>query len=677
MKKYPIELQDEQKACGAFCISMILKYYGFKEEIQNIKKNARMNQNGISIKGMIECFKKYQIEAKAYEASLLEIDKEQMYPCILFMVYEGMGHFVVLYEKHEDYCLVADPARGLIQISMQEMDEHYSKRFIAIEHVGRVPKLYYQSYLSFLKENFYAYPAIMKYLIKKGLWIACIGYFSSYFFQIIVDYIQMNTAFFYVIVVCVMYGLLEIEKTYLSNKKAYYMIRLTRAFDEDYVFQSSMNMLDFPLSFFDQDKGYIQSQLLSLFDLSDMSVECFEKVFLDVVSFLVFVIGMLLINISMTVIVIFMMIIVGCYAFSRLKKLQQFHKLYLESYLRYQHHLLELIENSFLIRTFRLNKFIHKKSQQQYQESASSKQQQALFINETQTHIHYIVYAFYIVVMVYGFYMFQHQVLTMGQVMMFYMLMSYALDPLFHIVQLLSQYQYMSLIYEKYKVFQKQEKPIKDTIEDKIQKITFDNVGYSYGYQTPLFEHVDLKIDKHLLIQGSTGSGKSTLLKLLMGYDENYIGDIYMNDQNLSSIDLTSLYKHIGYMDGTPSFLHETLFDNFLCDDLDKIKYYLDIFHQTHLQEMFHIVLNEDGSPLSLGQRQVVGLIRLLCQHYDVLILDEAFCHMDQELEKRILDYLFTEYRDCLYIMVNHRTNIMYNNCDCVIIEDGKIKSKG
>lgn len=53
MHKYPIELQDEEKSCGAYCIDMILKYYHFYDEIKNIKKKARLNQNGISIRGMI------------------------------------------------------------------------------------------------------------------------------------------------------------------------------------------------------------------------------------------------------------------------------------------------------------------------------------------------------------------------------------------------------------------------------------------------------------------------------------------------------------------------------------------------------------------------------------------------------------------------------------------------
>ena len=94
MHKYPIELQDEEKSCGAYCIDMILKYYHFYDEIKNIKKKARLNQNGISIRGMIECLKSYQIEAKAYEATLEDIVREVKCPCILYMIYDGIGHFV-------------------------------------------------------------------------------------------------------------------------------------------------------------------------------------------------------------------------------------------------------------------------------------------------------------------------------------------------------------------------------------------------------------------------------------------------------------------------------------------------------------------------------------------------------------------------------------------------------
>ena len=98
------------------------------------------------------------------------------------------------------------------------------------------------------------------------------------------------------------------------------------------------------------------------------------------------------------------------------------------------------------------------------------------------------------------------------------------------------------------------------------------------------------------------------------------------------------------------------------------MKKYLRAFGMKDLIEMFHLVLSEDGSPLSLGQRQVVALVRLLCQTYDVLILDEAFSHMDSTLANKIMKYLLKNDEGKIYIMVNHQTKLVNKNVGCVIM---------
>ncbi len=95
MQKYPIYIQDEEMSCGAYCILMILKYYGYNEDIQKIKEKTRLNQNGITIKGLVECLKQYQIESKAYEASLKDIQEQVRLPCILYMVYDNIGQLTI------------------------------------------------------------------------------------------------------------------------------------------------------------------------------------------------------------------------------------------------------------------------------------------------------------------------------------------------------------------------------------------------------------------------------------------------------------------------------------------------------------------------------------------------------------------------------------------------------
>lgn len=674
MHKYPIELQDEEKSCGAYCIDMILKYYHFYDEIKNIKKKARLNQNGISIRGMIECLKSYQIEAKAYEATLEDIVREVKCPCILYMIYDGIGHFVVLYEIKDEEYIIGDPAKGLVKMYIEEMNEHYGQRVIVIKHVGRVPQLHYKSYRQFLKDTFFAYQRYMISLIWKGLWIAVIGYGSSYFFQILIDYIHLKTAFFYMAILAMAYTTLECIRTYMTQLKMKEMIHLQKAMDEDYVFQSLMNMLKQSHSFFYQDHGVIQSQLLSLFDLTEMSLECFEKFFLDGLFFVVLFVGMCLLNIWLALIVAVTFIVICVISYFRLKDFQSINKNYLEAHYLFRHHVLELIDNHSLIRYFHLFQRQRERSYHVYLDEALLKERQALFLNQFQSLIQYLIVLCYGIVLLVGFYLFHLQHITMGQLIMFYMLVSYCIQPVLNMVALASQYKQVSLIYDKYKNFEVDLEKSKCTLDQPITSIRYDDVTYAYGYQLPVLEHIDLNIQHHLWIKGITGSGKTTLLKLLLAEDLAYQGDIYINDLELRQIDLASLYEHIGYLNETPTFLHMTLQDNFLCQDEKKIQFYLKTFGQESLNDMMHIVLSENGYPLSLGQRQVVALIRILCRDWDVLILDEAFSHMDTRLANKILRYLMKNDEGKIYIMINHQTKIVNKNMECVIIEKGKIK---
>lgn len=674
MHKYPIELQDEEKSCGAYCIDMILKYYHFYDEIKNIKKKARLNQNGISIRGMIECLKSYQIEAKAYEATLEDIVREVKCPCILYMIYDGIGHFVVLYEIKDEEYIIGDPAKGLVKMYIEEMNEHYGQRVIVIKHVGRVPQLHYKSYRQFLKDTFFAYQRYMISLIWKGLWIAVIGYGSSYFFQILIDYIHLKTAFFYMAILAMAYTTLECIRTYMTQLKMKEMIHLQKAIDEDYVFQSLMNMLKQSHSFFYQDHGVIQSQLLSLFDLTEMSLECFEKFFLDGLFFVVLFVGMCLLNIWLALIVAVTFIVICVISYFRLKDFQSINKNYLEAHYLFRHHVLELIDNHSLIRYFHLFQRQRERSYHVYLDEALLKEKQALFLNQFQSLIQYLIVLCYGIVLLVGFYLFHLQHITMGQLIMFYMLVSYCIQPVLNMVALASQYKQVSLIYDKYKNFEVDLEKSKCTLDQPITSIRYDDVTYAYGYQLPVLEHIDLNIQHHLWIKGITGSGKTTLLKLLLAEDLAYQGDIYINDLELRQIDLASLYEHIGYLNETPTFLHMTLQDNFLCQDEKKIQFYLKTFGQESLNDMMHIVLSENGYPLSLGQRQVVALIRMLCRDWDVLILDEAFSHMDTRLANKILRYLMKNDEGKIYIMINHQTKIVNKNMECVIIEKGKIK---
>ena len=112
-----------------------------------------------------------------------------------------------------------------------------------------------------------------------------------------------------------------------------------------------------------------------------------------------------------------------------------------------------------------------------YLDEAMLKEKQALFMNQLQSFIQYFIYIFYGVIMILGFYHYQRSHLTIGQLMMFYMLVSYCIQPVMNIVNLVSQYKQMKIVYEKYKVFEIEPQLPQEPIKEKITSITLDNVS--------------------------------------------------------------------------------------------------------------------------------------------------------------------------------------------------------
>lgn len=93
---------------------MILKYYGIDEDIATMKRKARIDSTGTAIRGLVDTLQSYAIEAKAYHATLDDIEKHIQCPCILHTQSDEIGHFVVLYEIKGGTYIVGDPGNGLM-----------------------------------------------------------------------------------------------------------------------------------------------------------------------------------------------------------------------------------------------------------------------------------------------------------------------------------------------------------------------------------------------------------------------------------------------------------------------------------------------------------------------------------------------------------------------------------
>lgn len=670
MKKYYVELQDEPKACGAYCIYMVLKNKGVHVELKNIKQLCRMDENGISVQGLLECLKSLQIEAKAYHASLDDIKNNIELPCILHCLYGDYGHYIVLFEIKDDEYIIGDPKTGLITMYEDEIEKVYSNIAISLLHLGRIPEDVNKSYISFVKESFMLYKHEVSSCLYTGIKISLFSFLSSFIFQFIIDDLK-STRYFYMLMFALAYLVVEVFLLLNKRNQANRLIDISKALDEEYVLDTIFKLYDLPMSFYNQEKGLIHSQLLSLYQLSEMNVSLFENILLNGLSIILFIIGMLFVDASLTLIVIIMLFIIMLYMKKQVPKVKRISNDYLEKY--YQHHfdILEYIENIFLIKRYKLKQ---KQNQyhDQYIDHALMKLKKDKYNIKIDTIISLIIQISYFIILALGLFYFHKKYISIGQLIMFYMLVSYMVPSFLSIISLFFDYYTMKLIYERYKNFQ-YEIEKKEDIKENIYSIRYDNVSYSYGYRENIFEHIDLNVSKILYIKGKSGSGKSTLLKLLLGYDLNYNGEIYINNQELRNLNINSIYDHIGYENETPVFFHGSLYDNLLCDDIDRIYELIKGFGCIEIKQMLYLTLGDNGSPLSQGQKQMVALLRLFLKEYDVYILDEAFSHMDNTIARKIYKYIIKNYSDKILIMVNHQTSLIDKKAHVITIDKGKI----
>lgn len=380
--------------------------------------------------------------------------------------------------------------------------------------------------------------------------------------------------------------------------------------------------------------------------------------------------------INFYLIVLSMMIIIFIMFYLYSKKLHTENKKILEQKELLNDGLLEFQENYFQTLQFKVRKMMKNKLGYLYDTYFMNIYRHDEIINKHQIQLESLIQSMMMIAILYAIIIYKKNHISLGTVMLVYLLLSYMIDPLMKISVFIAMHDELQIIFERYKEMLPEKMEKKKKIK-KIKSIELKHVSFSYGYTPPLFEYLQLKIDHSLFIKGKTGSGKSTLLKLIMGQLQITKGEIYINGYRLQEIDLNSYYSHIKYLNKTPVFYKESLRTNMIFDRYFLEDKMIELLHYFKLDELINgldLRLDEQGGFLSSGQGQLVMIIRALLSQPDVLILDEAFSNIDQERLQLLINYL--NLQKMIVIIVSHQINMMNCQFDCVIIDSGKIVSE-
>ena len=674
MLKYPIFLQDNENSCGAYCIKMLLSFYKRDDEIKNIKKRCRLTKEGITVYGLIQVLKKYHLEAKAYQCEFKHLFEEVNCPAIVHLKQDDLYHYVILYKVKDGYFLVGDPAKGLIKMSYESFSKQFTGIIIMIDHVGMpITKRTNYTFQNFLKDHFKQhYQTIIKMMIKTII-ISMLTMIFSYYYQLMIDSFS-KYPIYQIIFISLGFTVLYAFKLLLDYLRRQQILELSRELNQEYALKTMQNLIYQDYDYMDGlEKGTLLSRSQNLFELSQYFIEFYHVIFIDSILMLFILIFILSIQFFLFLIVLLMMVIIFLVFYFYSKKLHIENKKILEQKEHLNDGLLEFQENYFQTIQFKVKKMMKNKLGYLYDTYFMNVYHHDEMTNSHQVQLEALMQIMIMAVLLLAIIIYKKQQMTLGTVMLVYLLLSYMINPLMKISVFIAMHDELQIIFERYKEMLPEKRERKKKIK-KIKSIELKHVSFSYGYTRPLFDHFQLKIERSLFIQGKTGSGKSTLLKLIMNQLQPTKGEIVINGINLQELDLNSYYSHIKYLNKTPVFYKESLRTNMIFDRLfleDKMIELLHYFILDDLVNGLDLKLDEQGGFLSSGQGQLVMIIRALLSEPDVLILDEAFSNIDQERLQLLINYL--SFQKIIVIIVSHQINMMNCQFDCVIIDSGKI----
>lgn len=217
--------------------------------------------------------------------------------------------------------------------------------------------------------------------------------------------------------------------------------------------------------------------------------------------------------------------------------------------------------------------------------------------------------------------------------------------------------------------------------------IQFEDVHFRYTDKEPILTHFNLTIrpGETLALVGHTGAGKSSVAKLIARFYEFQQGRLLIDSYDIRTFDLTQYRKKLGIVSQVPFLFSGTVADNIRyaapnASDEEILTMARKIGDGEWLETLpngIQTEVGERGGRLSMGQRQLVALMRVLMQKPAIFILDEATASIDPFTEWQIQQALNLILKNSTSVLIAHRLSTVRAADRIVAMEKGRIIEEG
>ena len=650
--KYPLVKQDGLKDCGPCSLAMVIQYYGGYVGISYLEDLMHTTKNGTSAYNLTLAAR--HIGFESYGIKVDNFDNLE-YPCIAHVTISNTyDHFVVIY-KVDDKVLIGDPASKVKYMTKAEFNNIWNNIIVTLKPIRKLPYNKPKSLIRYIKDAILHYKYIFLYLII--LSILCS--FASLIYSILIKYMIDNISIFNdLVLIFIFLFTLKYILIYIKNKVNINLNKKISLYLSNGVHEKIISL---PYVYY---KNHRLGEVVTRFNDLRSIMNFINDVILSITLFPILILFLIFMYIESKILFIYILIVLLIYVILSylLSKILNRNIINLKNEeANYNGFLVEILSAFETIKGINIERYMISKlnNKNNIYKDTLCNTENIYSIKEICLDIVLNIGQVFIIVL--GFIMYSKNLLTLGTVISFYLLYSFIGGPISSIMNLFSSYK------EAANASRRIQELDYSHASQKVSggNILYKNVDYKSGI-VDILKDINIKIYKgeKVFIMGESGSGKSSLMKILKGYYKT-------NNVYIGKDEVKNKLDNISYINQNEYLFEDTIKNNLLCDDDNKIKRVVDI---CLIKQNINTFIEENGFNISGGEKARIVLARALLKPFDILIIDEGFNELDTNSERIIMKNIFNYYKDKTIIVISHRLDNLDLFDHAIEISNGMVK---
>ncbi|MBL4614571.1 MAG: peptidase domain-containing ABC transporter [Magnetovibrio sp.] len=686
----PVATTDEPVLCGVACLAMAGAFY--KQPIQLDLLEERQLEHGLP-DDLHSLSRK--AEGAGYMTRLMKI-KGDILPAIQLPAVVQLvdGTLATVFEITKTTVSLINPMVGYQQITRKEFANEWDGNILSITYspdfgaVGQDVTKLYKQFFPLLKP----YWPLVTRLVAVVVLLNLMGLMPPFFTKILIDDVLVvgDWDLLYVMLGAILVASLLAMVT--GTVQQFLTLHLMRRLSNSLFVRFFGHVMALPITTLKKwDTGAITARFEENEKVLETTSNGGMTVLMNSINIIIYTPILFIMEPRLAALVMFFSLCMAVVTVMCAPKLRRFERRSFDIGAKRESHVIEVVKGIGTIKALAQEKDFSRKGMDLFRAEQQIEYESEMFDNKMELAIEFFDQAADILVLGIGAYFVLEGSLSAGMLIAFTGIANQVTDPVEELADFYDEYLELKIALERLNdILCAEREPLNSEVicPDLKGHIRFENVSFKYTDDGPwILKDIDLdiKAGQKVAFVGRSGSGKSTLARTVNRLLVPTQGNIYIDDIDISRVDVTTLRQKIGVVEQSPFIFSGTIRDNISIVDpsleleavvsaatLAGVHEFVD-----HFPMRYDTRIGEGGRSLSGGQSQRLIIARALAADPNILILDEATSALDTQSERIIQKNLDKIMQGRTSLVIAHRLSTIRNADVIVVLDEGRIAEQG